>query len=661
MPPLPESGSPSQQRLHAPPVRHHTVTLRAVLLGLAGTALLSYLTPIGDALNFGGWLASCHLPIGVVVTFLALLMLQPLLGNLRLRRSELLTAYTIMLVASGIPSFGLTAYLLPTLPGFRYFATPENRWRELFFPFVPNWLAPRDLTVIRGFFEGWPAGQPLPWAQWAVPLAAWTLLAFFVFGFLICWSVLLRRPWADHEHLLFPLAQLPLAMTAGDPPGRVLPPFFRDRIMWFGFLVPLAVHSLNGLHFHFPKVLEFRVAVGLNEFFAGRLFGQIGPFILFLHFSVVGFTFLLPQDLSFSLWFCYFLFKAQAVIATALGYNLDYVENYPVQRFAAMQMLGAFVALLLLLVRSEWRYWKAVLVTTFTAKKPLDDANEPLPYRAALLGLLVFGGLMCAWWVTAGIRLWLALTALLLFLLIATALARFVSEGGMLFVQAPFRPIDIVSQFAGTRIIDARSLTNMVFVQRVFIFDLRAFLLPSLLDAYKVAEGGPLNRRRLLPALVLGIVVAIVVSYWSFMNTVYHRGATSLSPWFMLVSPRQPPAIIAHLMLNPQSPSPSSIALIAVGAATALLFGAMRARYIWWPLHPIGYAMGPSWPMIQMWFSIFLGWLAKSWILRYQGGRGFHRSRPFFLGMVLGEFTAAGLWLIIDVLAGKPGHRIFLT
>ncbi len=662
MPNLPDSDPLAQREAAVEPRGGQgAVTLRAVLAGLAGTALLSYLTPIGDALNFGGWLASCHLPIGVVVIFLLLLLAQPLLGRARWRRGEILTTYAIMLVASGIPSFGLTAYLLPTLTGFRYFATPENRWASLFFKYIPHWASPNDMRVVRGFYEGWPEKQALPWEEWAAPLAAWTLLALLVFGFLICWSVLLRRPWADHEHLIFPLVQLPLAMSEGEVRGRALPPFFHNRHVWMGLAVPMAIHSLNGLHFYFPQVPEFRVALGLNDYFTGRLFGQIGPFVLFLHFSVVGFTFLLPQDLSFSLWFFYFVFKTQAVVATTLGWNLDYVENYPVQRFAAMQMLGAFVALLVLFIWSERRYWAAVFVRAFTWGRPLDDRAEPLSYRAALWGLFVCGGLICGWWVVAGIRLWLAIVALLLFLLIATALTRFVSEGGMLFIQAPFRPADIVGAFAGTRVIDPRSLTNLVFVQRVFIFDLRAFMLPSLLDAYKIAAVGKIGQRRLLAALVLGILVATPVSYWSFMTTVYRRGATTLSPWFMMGSPQQPPWIITHLLLNPQQASPSSMVLVAAGAVVALACGAMRARYIWWPLHPIGYAMGPSWPMIQMWFSIFLGWLAKSLILRYGGSRAFERSRAFFLAMVLGEFAAAGLWLLVDVLAGKPGHRIFLT
>jgi len=101
--------------------------------------------------------------------------------------------------------------------------------------------------------------------------------------------------------------------------------------------------------------------------------------------------------------------------------------------------------------------------------------------------------------------------------------------------------------------------------------------------------------------------------------------------------------------------------IAGVGAVVTLLLSYMRVRFSWWPFHPLGYAMGPSWPMIQLWFSILVGWLTKVLILRYGGMRGFVRARPFFLGLVLGEFTVAGLWLLIDALTGVKDHRIFLT
>jgi hypothetical protein len=41
--------------------------------------------------------------------------------------------------------------------------------------------------------------------------------------------------------------------------------------------------------------------------------------------------------------------------------------------------------------------------------------------------------------------------------------------------------------------------------------------------------------------------------------------------------------------------------------------------------------------------------------------RAYQVARPGFLGMVLGEFAAAGLWIIIDSITGVRGHRFFLT
>jgi hypothetical protein len=99
---------------------------------------------------------------------------------------------------------------------------------------------------------------------------------------------------------------------------------------------------------------------------------------------------------------------------------------------------------------------------------------------------------------------------------------------------------------------------------------------------------------------------------------------------------------------------------MGIGAVFMIFLTFMRARFFWWPFHPIGYAMGCSWPMIQLWFSILIGWVLKSIILRYGGIRVYQRFRSLFLGMVLGEFLSGGIWLIIDFITGKSGHRIFL-
>jgi len=70
----------------------------------------------------------------------------------------------------------------------------------------------------------------------------------------------------------------------------------------------------------------------------------------------------------------------------------------------------------------------------------------------------------------------------------------------------------------------------------------------------------------------------------------------------------------------------------------------MRARYTWWPLAPLGFALSGSWSMIVFWFPIFVAWILKSVLLRYGGMKVYMRLKPLFLGLILGEFSQAVLW-----------------
>jgi len=103
------------------------------------------------------------------------------------------------------------------------------------------------------------------------------------------------------------------------------------------------------------------------------------------------------------------------------------------------------------------------------------------------------------------------------------------------------------------------------------------------------------------------------------------------------------------------------MAFVTMGAG-ALSLGALtflHHQFLWWPLHPIGYLMGASWPMINFWFPVFVGWLCKTAILHYGGPRIYRRLLPGFLGLVLAEFTAAGLWVVVDCFTGVRGHEVF--
>ena len=75
-----------------------------------------------------------------------------------------------------------------------------------------------------------------------------------------------------------------------------------------------------------------------------------------------------------------------------------------------------------------------------------------------------------------------------------------------------------------------------------------------------------------------------------------------------------------------------------------------RQRFSWWPIHPLGFPTSAVFGM--MFFSVFLAWAIKSVVMKYGGIQLYLRSRPFFMGLILGQFVTAGVWYGIDYLAG---------
>jgi hypothetical protein len=86
----------------------------------------------------------------------------------------------------------------------------------------------------------------------------------------------------------------------------------------------------------------------------------------------------------------------------------------------------------------------------------------------------------------------------------------------------------------------------------------------------------------------------------------------------------------------------------------------MRVNFVWWPFHPAGYALALSYAMEYFWLPIFIAWALKFLIIRY-GGIGLHRRAiPFFLGLILGDYTMGALWAIVGPVLGIPTYKIYI-
>lgn len=627
------------------------VSLRAIGIGLAAVVAVCWVVSYAELVTMYIQIGFLQLP-PVVVALLFFLVLASryaarIRERLRLSPQEMMTIYSMMLVASMITSRGLMEKLIPLLVAPNYYASEVNRWQRLFYPHVKPWLVPWDPAgpaqqwVSTRFYEGLRYGEQIPWRAWLVPLSAWGVLVVALFFGFLCLAALLRRQWTDYERLPFPLAQLPLEMArSGDA-------FLRNRLTWLGFAIPVVVFGLNGIHNLFPTVPSINLSIRLNPFFRNPPYSAIYSTTMWISFAATGFFYFLPADLLFSLWFFFLLTRVEDVIAALLNAPIDPMPLYPTRIYVGYQILGAYVVLagyLLYVARPHLRQvWRAA-----TRAEKVDDRAELLPYRVALWGLTASVLFSATWFVLAGLSWWFALVEILVyFFVVALVMARSVAECGMLMTETSFRPIDMYCVFAPRHTLGPSNLTTLGFLDAAFLRDQRGLLLTGFLDGLRIADGVNLRRRAFLPVFATAIVLSLVVAGFLHLWIPYHRGGIQLYSYVYYGNPLWAFQNHAPAMENPIQFDWRAPTFAAVGAGVALFLVLMRSAFSWWPLHPMGYALSASWTLMVFWFPCLVAWVIKALVSRYGGMRTYVLGRPFFLGMILGEFSMAVLWTVL--------------
>lgn len=171
----------------------------------------------------------------------------------------------------------------------------------------------------------------------------------------------------------------------------------------------------------------------------------------------------------------------------------------------------------------------------------------------------------------------------------------------------------------------------------------------------------PGRRRSLFWAMGLAILLSLASSIWAVLHMSYAYGGINLNGWFFGSEggPVYPFNYINGELNNPDGPDWAGwLATLSGGTVMALLMVA-RQRFLWWPLHPLGFAVSTISITNYISFSVFLAWTFKSLIVKYGGPSLFTRARPFFLGLIVGQFTCAGIWLVIDHFTGMTDNNIY--
>ncbi|BCM91879.1 hypothetical protein IAD21_03756 [Abditibacteriota bacterium] len=638
--------------------------LRAYIVGvplLLGVCLLSvYADMVSKVVQFG---VLQFAPPALAALFIIAglnTFLKKFTSRTFLSSADLVAIYAMMLTGVLVSTRGVVEKLVVPLAYLPYFATRENGWNASLTQHLPKWAVPfvpsaqagPPPEVISEFWEGVAPGHSIPWSAWVGPICAWFALIGSVIWVFLCLSALLRRQWMDNEQLRFPLTTLPLAVIRDDVEGQ---PFWSNKTMWAGFVFAFLVFFENGLNSNFPDFPKIVTDLNFGPYFSDRPWNQMDYTVMYLSLAAIGFLYFLPVEMLFSLWFFFVVARLQDVGATLFGGVPQGIATHNARVFTGYQAAGAYFVLIGAQIRIGWPHFKAAWRTAFGPKdkRPLDDSGEMLSYRTAFLGLFFGFAFIIGWLTFAGMNPWLAIMQMGLYIFfIAIIMARGVAEAGFLMTETSFLPSHVISLLTPLAGFGAPSLTMMGAANAVFCRDQRGGLLSSFMDNQKIMRDLGIKPRRMLLPLGGSVVFAMVVSTIFFLYLHYTQGGLALYGYPKQNANQMFSLADAQIKGSGYQPDATAYGGIVVGIIVTLALTWARAQFTWFPLHPLAYAIAPTWAMIVLWFPCLVAWALKAGTLRFGGVETYRKIAPFMLGLIGGEFCAAVFWALGNMLRG---------
>jgi hypothetical protein len=150
---------------------------------------------------------------------------------------------------------------------------------------------------------------------------------------------------------------------------------------------------------------------------------------------------------------------------------------------------------------------------------------------------------------------------------------------------------------------------------------------------------------------MIAFMVALLCGTWSALDTAYRMGASSMSGvWAQTNEPLWRFNSADRIIKHPGESAHAYPAPLAIGVVSMGILTFMRARFYWWPIHPIGLLTCSSWHAHRLWLPFLLGWLTKVCIMKFSGGRLLREARLFFIALIIVESFVGSVSTIVRIL-----------
>jgi len=655
------------------------MSLRAIIFGVIGGLTIAGFGYISDQiLRLESIGAGHQLPVGVLGLLIVFLVtLNPLLFRLRprlaFRPPELAVIVTLMMVSCSIPGRGLLEQFTQVLILPNHWGTQRAGWRSTqILAYAPDAMlvqpdadAPEVLAgYMRGLRtegEGLLPLRDVPWAAWAAPLATWMPIVILAAACMVCMALIVHRQWSVRERLRYPIADF-VSQIIDRRPDRAVGGLFRNRLFWGGLLVLVCIRLINYTQVWFPD-RGLRIPLELDFTAITQKWPTLSKIPGFWYLTnirvfpvVVAFSYFLSKEISLTLGFAEVLYVASMSVLL-LGFGADVGTHYDTGGPLGWIRGGAYVALAALLIYQGRRHY-GDMARAAVCLRPRGNVERHtvwavrllLPCMMIIVGLLVWHGL--AWP--------FALLLLVLTLISFLGVARISAETGLFFVQPGWQAYALVTGLFGGYAMGPAGLVITGLFCAVVSIDQSMSVMPYLTNALKISDDHRVSPGKAgagsFVIYAAGAVLAVVVGLWATYQWGYPDNSWSRqrvpTAFFVHANRRLTKLMLAGQLGDAQrlgaveriaavDPEPGFVPYVLAGMIGVLVFGLLRRRLTWWPLHPLLFPVFGIYPISVFWFSFLLGWGVKAAVCGLFGHHVYDRTKPLWLGVVAGELVSS--------------------
>lgn len=604
---------------------------------------------------FQDWEVAGPTSHGLGVMLIFMLVVNPIarkLGKKPLGPDQLIFANIMVIVGILTTYAGFFLSWIGLMVGPSYLKMTNPTIYEPYLSNISPLIAPNSEEAIMALYGG---ESSVPWAIWLPPFISWALFMGVTIFVMMCMGVLVRRKWTEHEHLTYPIATMTLSFmgdigaTEEAPEGGSI---WKNPIMWIGFAFAFIWYVSHHLNRYWPAIPMLHES-SLNRIKMGSLQGlpliytAMGGNVAAVTFrpSFLGLLWYAQVDLLFSVWFFALLqtlLNAFFISRGTFGFVLGGHQAIVTRQWNSI-MYGSAFGMGLLYLWGARQEIKLIFKDVFSKEGPkLDDSEEPMSYKTAviggILGLLFLFIFSMALVKVKFIWTFINLTFVFCWTL---ALARIRAESGIGWAIGTGNQrfsVSFLVPFFGTKTLGANGVIEGAFLSE-WARGWHVNFLSHTLEGYKMADVVGARRKTINVSVFMGYIMGLAMCLFVILPMFYNRGASPAWNMFRSYGYNEFELGVGWMRGAPKPLDTAVIFFSVFSVAFIIFLGVMRATFVWWPFHPIGYFFGAGYLSRWLVEQAFVIWVIKTLVLRWGGESLRKKLTPAFTGMIYGTMV----------------------